>query len=76
MINNGPEATLRMRVNDEVRTKNSPLRRNIGTSSGHGVIGRMFMEENERYCLGMVDELMLWNRSLTTQEVDSFMSLY
>ena len=45
-------------------------------SSGHVVIGRRHVDSDSRYCSTMVDELMLWNRSLTSQEAEYIISLY
>ena len=45
-------------------------------NSGDVVIGRRYVDRDDKYCSTMVDELMLWNRSLTTQEAQYLISLY
>ena len=68
---------LRVHVNDDVRSGNVPSRFIITKkSSGDVVIGRTYVEEDGGYCSTMVDELMLWNRSLTEEEVEIIMSVY
>ena len=43
---------------------------------GGVVIGRRYVETDQGYCSTMVDELMLWNRSLTSQEAEHLITLY
>ena len=77
MVYKGSDVALRVHVNGDVRTKNITSATIVtGKSSGYVVIGRVYVEEDRAYCSTMVDELMLWNRSLTTQEVENVMSLY
>ena len=47
-----------------------------GLSSGHVVIGRKVVNLDSKYCTTMVDEFMLWSRSLTVEEVGQLMALY
>ena len=68
---------LRVHVNGDVRKKNVTSHFRVRRkSSGDVVIGRKYVEEDKGYFSAMVDELMLWNRSLTAQEVEDVMSLY
>ena len=74
MVHKGSSTPLRVHVNGEVRTGNI-LGTNIAEmSSGEVVIGRKYLGEDRAYCSAMVDELMLWNRSLTQEEVENVMS--
>ena len=43
---------------------------------GGVVIGRRYVETDQEYCSTMVDELMLWNRSLMSQEAEHLITLY
>ena len=76
MIYNGPAAGTRLHVNGEVtemeETKGSRQRE----SSCHVVIGRRFVDDDKKYCSVMVDERMLWNRSLTLEETEGFIAMY
>ena len=77
MIYNGPNGGIRVHVNDKI--KHGEVRegkRYRGESSGHVVIGRRFVTSDKKYCSAMVDELMLWNRSLTIQEAEHLISIY
>ena len=74
MVYKGSYAALRVHVNDDVMTKNVPWVFNVALSLGDVVIGRKYVEEDRAYCSAMVDELMLWNRSLTKEEVENVMS--
>ena len=66
MVYKGSSEALRVHVNDDVRAGNVPSRFIVTKkTSGDVVIGRKYVKEDEGYCSTMVDELMLWNRSLT-----------
>ena len=68
---------LRVHVNDDVIRKMCHHRSSLQKkSSGDVVIGRKYVKEDGDYCSTMVDELMLWNRSLTQEEVENIMSVY
>ena len=76
MVYNGPGGESRVHINGEVKIMQERLKIIIGEISGHVpvVIGRRYVEEDDHYCSTMVDELMLWNKSLTEQEVEEFLS--
>ena len=78
MFNSGPHATFRCYIKGEVKHGDPVLASDTGKeeSSGQVVIGRRTVDKDKRYCSTMVDELMLWNRSLTTQEAEYIISLY
>ena len=44
--------------------------RTYRASSGKMIIGRKTVDANDFYTSVIVDELTLWNRSLTTQEIN------
>ena len=78
MIYRGPEAALSVRVNGEVTTTDTlpdkMTERN--QNSGRMIIGKRHLRHNGRYCSVMVDELRLWNQSLTVEEAEHLMDLY
>ena len=74
MVYKGSGEALRVHVNGDVRRGNVQYRLPVVLSSGEVVIGRKYIEEDQTYCSTMVDELMLWNRSLTEEEVENVMS--
>ena len=79
IFNREPHAALRVYISGE--EKHGKPKRPYNTdnreiSSGDVVIGRRYVEEDKKYCSTMVDELMLWNRSLTSQEAEYIISLY
>ena len=78
MVYNGRESGIRVHVNDKVISGSDCRSKSVngGLSSGHVVIGKKYVENDSRYCSSMVDELMLWNRSLTTQEAEYLMTIY
>ena len=77
MVYKGSDEALRVHVNGDVIIKKDPFRFIVTKkSSGDVLIGRKYVEVDAGYCSTMVDELMLWNRSLTTQEVENVLSLY
>ena len=78
MIYSGPNTGIRVHVNGDVKTDNSrgTSSKEALNSSGRVVVGRRYVETDKAYCSTMVDELMLWNRSLTTREVEHLISLY
>ena len=76
MIYNGLNTGIRVHVNDDVKTDNRLSTYSRPVTSGHVVIGRRYVTVDEKYCSVMVDELMLFNKSLTSQEVEHLMSLY
>ena len=77
VFDNEPNAELRVHVNGEARqgTASGTAHRRENTSV-HVVISRSIVHEDSGYCSTMADELMLWNRSLTIQEAEYFISLY
>ena len=76
MVYKGSDAALRVHANDDVIPKNVASFIVTRKSSGDVVIGRKYVKDDGEYCSTMVDELMLWNRSLTQEEVENVMSLY
>ena len=76
MIYYGPNTGIRVHVNGGVKTDKGRSASSKEASSGHVVIGRRYVTVNEKYCSVTVDELMLWNRSLTTEEAEHLISLY
>ena len=76
MVHTGPDTGLRVHVNGKVATDTSLSVRQFWMNSGRVVIGRRFVDKDEKYCSSTVDELMLWNRSLTTQETEYVMAMY
>ena len=50
--------------------------RKSGTSVGHVVIGRKVVNVDSKYCSTMVDEFILWSRSLTVEKVEELIALY
>ena len=77
MIYEGPdEGAPHLHVSGEVKYLKETEGTRSRESSGHVVIGRRYVEEDDRYCTTMVDDLMLWSRSLTTNEVENFMAMY
>ena len=76
MVYTGPDTGIRVHVKGKVITKTSLDPKESRLSTGNIVIGRRYTKTDIRYCSSMVDELMLWNRSLTTQEAEQLVSLY
>ena len=78
MIYNGPNTGIRVHVNGEVKTDNSRTTssKEALNSSGHVVVSRRYVETDKAYCSTMMDELMLWDRSLTPEEAEHLISLY
>ena len=76
MIYNGPNTGIRIHVNGDVKTDNGRSSSSKGVSSGHVVIGRRYVETDKANCSTMMDELMLWNRSLTSEEAEYLITLY
>ena len=73
MVYKGLDAPLCLHVNGDVITGNN-LAFNIDEmSSGDVMIGQKYVDEDGWYCSTMVDELMLWSRSLTQEEVENVM---
>ena len=78
MVFNGPDSVLRLHLNSKVISDSDLGNKsaNDGSTSGHVLIGRKHVENDSKYCSSMVDELMLWNRSLTTQEAEYLLTIY
>ena len=76
IIYNGPNTGIRVHVNGDVKTDNGRSASNKEESTGRVVIGRRYVETDKAYCSVTVDELMLWNRSLTSEEAEHLISLY
>ena len=76
MIYNGPNTEIRLLVSGEVRTTDTLHDKTTERNSGRVIIGKRYLEVNGRYCSSMVDELRLWNRSLTVEEAEHLMALY
>ena len=74
-----PHAALRVYIKGEKKhgTQEIPYVTEKQMNSGNVVIGRKYVDVDQTgYCSTMVDELMLWNRSLTSQEAEYLISLY
>ena len=80
VFNSGPHAAFLCKcyIKGEVKHGDQVLPNTSGqqANSGHVLIGRKHVDKDKSYCSTMVDELMLWNRSLTTQEAEYLISLY
>ena len=76
LIYNGFHGGASLYVNGEVKHTEERERNGRKENSGDVVIGRRYVDRDDKYCSTMVDELMLWNRSLTSQEAEYIISLY
>ena len=78
MFDSGPHGVLRGYIKGEAKHGDLVLPDTSGKeeSSGDVVIGRRTVDRDDKYCSTMVDELMLWNRSLTPQEAQYIIALY
>ena len=78
VFDSGPHGVLRGYIKGEAKHGDLVLPDTSGKeeNSGDVVIGRRYVDSDFKYCSTMVDELMLWNRSLTPQEAEYLIALY
>ena len=76
LIYNGVHGGVRLHVNGEAKNMEEKETNHKIKNFGGVVIGRRYVETDQGYCSTMVDELMLWNRSLTSQEAEHLITLY
>ena len=78
VFDSGPRAAVHRYIKGDVKHGDTALANASAeeASSGHVVIGRRHVDSDSRYCSTMVDELILWNRSLTSREAEYIISLY